>query len=59
MPSSDLFVRWGLANFCLGWPQTKVLMSASQVARVTGVSHNNQPGCFFLTSGLPSVPWAG
>jgi hypothetical protein len=34
-----LFWIWGLA-VCLGWPQTMILpILASQVARITGVSH--------------------
>jgi hypothetical protein len=40
-------VRWGL-TFCSGWPQTSILLvSASQVARVTGVSHWH-PGLYDL-----------
>jgi hypothetical protein len=35
-----LFWRWGLANYLQGWPWTAILhISASQVARITGVSH--------------------
>jgi hypothetical protein len=35
---------WGLANVLPGWPQTVVLLiSASQVARKIGVSHNHLP----------------
>jgi hypothetical protein len=31
-------------NFCLRWPWTTILrISASQVARITGVSHHTQP----------------
>jgi hypothetical protein len=34
-----LFWRWVLGTICLGWPRTTVLpISASQVARITGVS---------------------
>jgi hypothetical protein len=35
-----LLWRWGLENYLLGWPQTMILLiSASQIARITGVSH--------------------
>jgi hypothetical protein len=35
-----LFWRWVWKTICLGWPQTTILpTSASQVARITGVSH--------------------
>jgi hypothetical protein len=37
-----LFWRWNILNYfiCLGWPQNVILsLSASQVARITGVSH--------------------
>jgi hypothetical protein len=35
-----LFWRWSLENYLLGWPQTMILLiSASQVARIPGVSH--------------------
>jgi hypothetical protein len=34
-----LFWTWGLTN-CLSWPQTWILLvSAYQVARITGMSH--------------------
>jgi hypothetical protein len=36
---SDYFLEMGS---CPGWPQTKILpLSASQVARITGVSHQH------------------
>jgi hypothetical protein len=35
-----LFWRWGFANYLSGCPQTAILLiSASQVARITDVSH--------------------
>jgi hypothetical protein len=35
-------LRWGLMNFCTGWPQTENLpISASQVARISSVSHRH------------------
>jgi hypothetical protein len=35
-----LFCWWDLAHYLLGWPQTSTLLiSASQVARITGMSH--------------------
>jgi hypothetical protein len=38
-PTSWVFLRQGL-TFCPGWPQTSILLlSASQVARITSVSH--------------------
>jgi hypothetical protein len=38
-----LFWRWGsLGLFSPGWPQISILLiSASQIARITGVSHWN------------------
>jgi hypothetical protein len=37
-----LFWRWGIWNICPGWPQTLCLpISAFQVARITGVSHQH------------------
>jgi hypothetical protein len=36
-------------TICLGWPQTAVfLISASQVARITGVSHFHLSCCFLF-----------
>jgi hypothetical protein len=35
-------LRWGLRNvFCLGWSVMILLISASQVARITGISHQH------------------
>jgi hypothetical protein len=36
-------------TICLGWPGTVILISASQVARITDVSH--QPTLFSLCDG--------
>jgi hypothetical protein len=43
-----LFWRWGASQtICPGWPQTEILLiSASQIARITGVSHQS-PNFFF------------
>jgi hypothetical protein len=44
-----LFWRWSSWTVCLGWPRTKILLiSASQVARITGVSHQCLAFFFFL-----------
>jgi hypothetical protein len=37
-------------NFCLGWPQTMILLiSASQVAKITGLSHHVRLHSFLLS----------
>jgi hypothetical protein len=36
-------------TFCLGWPGTILRISASQVARITGVSHWCPAPCFILS----------
>jgi hypothetical protein len=45
----QLLIEMGVSRtFCLGWPQTLILpISASLVARITGVSHHTWP-CAFL-----------
>jgi hypothetical protein len=51
MPPSPVYLlRWGLANFPhKHWPQTAVLLiSASQVAGITGVSHQSWPVIWIL-----------
>jgi hypothetical protein len=56
-----LFWRWGSHElFALGWPQTMILLiSASQVAGITGVSHRCPAYCFFLAELLaPILPAA-
>jgi hypothetical protein len=36
----ELFWRWAFQTVCLSWPQSVILpISASQVARITGMSH--------------------
>jgi hypothetical protein len=43
------WLRWGLANFCQGWPQNMILwISVSQEARITGLSHHTWPVCVVL-----------
>jgi hypothetical protein len=40
-----LFWRWSLTDFVWGWPGTLILIiSASQVARITGASHQCRTG---------------
>jgi hypothetical protein len=34
-------LRWGPVNFCLGWPQTIILLiSIFHIARIIGMSHH-------------------
>jgi hypothetical protein len=48
-----LFWRWALANCFPGWPQTMILwMSASQVARIIGISHQHPAIIFILIKNL-------
>jgi hypothetical protein len=47
---TQLFIGWYEVSltFCLGWPQTMILIiSTSQVARITCVSLHAQPTCSF------------
>jgi hypothetical protein len=49
--SSFYWLRWGgvLWMFCLGWPQTLIiLISASQVSRIKGVNHHTWLPFFFF-----------
>jgi hypothetical protein len=40
-------------TICLGWPQTMILLiSASQIARITGVSHQHSAGACNFSLGV-------
>jgi hypothetical protein len=46
----QLLVEMGVSwTFCLGWPQTMILLiSTSQVARIIGMSHQHPAGHFIF-----------
>jgi hypothetical protein len=48
-----LFWRWVWRTLCLSWPQIVILpISVSQLARITGVSHQHQAHTFFFNMNI-------